>query len=76
MDNDSSRGSNDSITCNILSSRTVLIWVGIITSEAFALTEMIWFCLYSSWITVDDIKSRGRGQEKHVKLSSKLNSPL
>ena len=33
---------------------------------------MIWFRLCSSWITVDDINSRS--QEKHVKLSSKLNS--
>ena len=33
---------------------------------------MVWFRLCSSWITVDDMKSRGQG--KHVKLSSKLNS--
>ena len=42
--------------------------------EAFSLTEIIWFCLYSSWIRVDDIKYRS--QEKHVKLYSKFNSPL
>ena len=73
-ENDSSRGSSNNSTCNILSSRRVLIWVGIVTSEAFSLTEMIWFRLNSSWITVDDIKSRS--QEKHVKLSSKFNSLL
>ena len=43
IDNDSSRGSSNSGTCNILSSRRVLIWVGIFTSEAFSLTEIIWF---------------------------------
>ena len=74
IDNDSSMSSSNSSTCNILSSRRVLIWVGIVTSEAFSLTEMIWFRLNSSWITVDDIKSRS--QEKHVKLSSKFNSLL
>ena len=74
IENDSSRGSSNSSTCNILSSRRVLIWVGIVTSEAFSLTEMIWFHLNSSWITVDDIKSRS--QEKHVKLSSKFHSIL
>ena len=74
IDNNSIRGSSNSSTCNILSSRRVLIWVGIVTSEAFSLTEMIWFRLNSSWITVDDIKSRS--QEKHVKLSSKFNSLL
>ena len=72
IDNDSSRGSSNSSTCNILSSRRVLIWVGI--SEAFSLTEMIWFRLNSSWNTVDEIKSRS--QEKHVTLSSKFNSLL
>ena len=72
IDNDSSRG-NSSI-CNIFSSRRILIWDGIFTSEAFSLTEMIWFRLNSSWITVDYIKSRS--QEKHVKLSSKFNSLL
>ena len=41
-----------------------------IGSEAFSLTEMIWFHLNSSWNTVDEIKSRS--QEKHVKLSSKF----
>ena len=56
----------------ILSSRTVLLWVGIVASETFSLTKMIQFRLYSSWIKVDDIKSRC--QEQHVKLSSKLNS--
>ena len=45
-----------------------------LTSEAFSLTETIWFHLNSSWITVYDRKSRS--QEKHVKLSSKLNSVL
>ena len=74
IDNDSSRGSSNSGTCNILSRCRVLIWVGIVTSEAFSLTEMIWFRLNSSWITVDDIKSRS--QEKHVKLSPKFNSLL
>ena len=52
IDNDSSRASSNSSTCNILSSSTVLIRVGIVT-EAFSLTEMIWFRLHSSWITVD-----------------------
>ena len=54
FDKVSSRGSSNSNTCNIFSSRTVLIWVGAVTCEAFSLTEMIWLCLYSSWITVDD----------------------
>ena len=72
IDNDSSKGSNNSSTCNVLSSRRVLIWVGIVTSEAFSLTELTWFRLNSSWITVDDIKARSK--EKHVKLSSKFNS--
>ena len=74
IDNDSSKGSSNSSTCNILSSRRVLIWVGIVTSEAFSLNEMIWFRLNSSWITIDDIKSRS--EEKHVKLSLKFNSLL
>ena len=74
FDNDSSRGSSNSSTCNILSSLTVLIWVWIVTSEAFSLSEMIWFRLYSSWITIDEIKSRS--QEKHVTLSSKFYSLL
>ena len=74
IDNDSSKGSSNSSTCNILSTRRVLIWVGTVTSEAFSLNEMIWFRLNSSWITVDDIKSRS--QEKHVKLSPKFNSLL
>ena len=72
IDNDSSRG--NSSTCNIFSSRRILIWDGIVTSEAFSLTEMIWFRLNSSWITVDYIKSRS--QEKHVKVSSKFDSRL
>ena len=74
IDNDSSRASSNCSTCNILSSGTVLIRVGIVTSEAFSLTEMIWFRLHSSWITVDDIKFRS--QAKHVQLSSKLYSLL
>ena len=59
IDNYNGRGSSNSSTCNILSSHTVLIWVEIVTSKVFYLTEMICFRLYSSWITVDDIKSRG-----------------
>ena len=74
FDHDSSRESSNNNTCNILSCLTVLIRVGTVTCEAFSLTEMIWFCIYSSWITVDDIKSRS--QEKHVKSSSNLNSLL
>ena len=74
FEHDSSRGSSNNNTCNIFSCLTVLIWVETVTCEAFSLTEMIWFCLYSSWNTVDDIKSRS--QEKHVKLCSKLNSLL
>ena len=74
FDNHTSRGISNSNTCNFLSSRTVLIWVGTVTCEAFSLTERIWFCLYSSWIAVDDITSRS--QKKHVKLSSKCNSHL
>ena len=74
IDNDSSRGSCNSSTCNIISSRRVLIWVGIVISEAFSLTEMIWFRLNSSWIIVDDIKCRT--QEKYVQLSWKFNSLL
>ena len=70
-DSDSSRGSSNNDTCNILSSCRILIWIGIVTSEAFSLTEINWFRLNSSWITVDDIKSRS--QEKHAKLSSKFN---
>ena len=72
--NNSCRGRSNINTSNILSALTVLIWVGTVTCEAFSLTEMIWFCIYSSWITVDDIKSRS--QEKHVKSSSNLNSLL
>ena len=74
FDHDSSRESSNNNTCNILSCLTVLIWVGTVTCEAFSLTERIWFCLYSSWIEVDDITSRS--QKKHVKLSSKCNSQL
>ena len=58
IDNDSRRGSSNSSTCNILSSCRVLIGVGIVTSEAFSSTEIIWFRLNSSLITVDSIKSR------------------
>ena len=72
IDNSSSRASSNCSTCNILSSSRVLIRVGIVTSEVFSLTEMIWFRLHSSWITVDGIKSRT--QAKHVQLSSKLYS--
>ena len=60
IDNDNSRGGSNSSTCNILSCRTFLIWVGIVTSEAFSLTEMIWFRHCSSLITVDDIESRAK----------------
>ena len=74
IDNDSSRGSRNSSACNILSSRRVLIWVGVVISEGFSLTQMIWFRFNSSWIIVDDIKSRS--QEKYVQLSSKFNSLL
>ena len=63
-----------SSTCNIIFSLTVLIWVGIVTSEACCLTEVMWFHLHSSWITVDDIKFRS--QEKHVKLFWKFDSLL
>ena len=35
---------------------------------------MIWFCLYASWITVDDIKSRS--QEKQKKVILKLQFAL
>ena len=31
-------------------------------------TEMVWFCLYASWITVDDIKSRSQKKQKKVIL--------
>ena len=48
--------------------RFILISLGIVTNETFSLTEMTWFRLYSSSITVDDIKSKS--QDKHVKLSS------
>ena len=74
---DSSRGSSNSSSCYTLSSCTVSMWVGIGTTRLpseTSLTEIIWFRLGSSWIKVDDIKSRG--QEKHVKVSSKLNSLL
>ena len=74
FNNDSSWRSSNSSTRNILYSLTILIWVGIVTREAFYLTEMIWFYLYSSWTEFDDIKSRN--QEKPVKLSSKFNSLL
>ena len=40
----------------------------------FFLTEMIWFCLYASWITVNDIKSRS--QEKQSKVILKLQFAL
>ena len=53
IDNDSSEGSSNSSTYSILSFRRVLIWVGIVTSKAFSLTEMIWFLFNSSWIIVD-----------------------
>ena len=74
IDNDSSRDSSNSSTCNILSSSTVLIWVGIVTGETFSLTEMIRLRLNSFWITVDRIKSTSK--EKQIKLSSKFNSLL
>ena len=70
IENDSSKGSSNSSTCNNLFSRRVLIGVGIVTSEAFSFTE---FRLNSS-CTVDDMNFRS--QDKHVKLSSKFNSLL
>ena len=57
IENDSSRDSSNKCTCKILSSSRVLIWVGIVTSESFSLTEIILFPLNSS-CTVDDRKSR------------------
>ena len=35
IDNSSSKGGSNSSTCNLLSSRTVLIWLEIVTSEVF-----------------------------------------
>ena len=35
IDNSSSKGSSNSSTCNLLSSRTVLIWLELVTCEAF-----------------------------------------
>ena len=35
IDNSSSKGSSNSSTCNLLSSRTVLIWLAVVTSEVF-----------------------------------------
>ena len=68
IDNDISRGSSKNSTCNI--PRRVFIWVEIVTSEVFSLTEMIWFYL----IHLDLQLTKSRSQEKHVKLSSKFNS--
>ena len=55
IDNSSSKGSSNSGTCNLLSSRTVLIWLAIATSEAFlfnCLHDLIssLFILNYSWI--------------------------
>ena len=63
IDNDSSRG--NSSTCNILSSRRILIWDGIVISEAFSLTDMIWFP-NSSWIIVYDIIQKPRETHKVI----------
>ena len=38
IDNSSSKGSSNSSTCNLLSSRTVLIWLAVVTSEVFLFT--------------------------------------
>ena len=69
--NDSSSGSSNSSTCNIRSCRTFLIWVGIVTSEVFSLTRMIWFSLYSSLITNDDIKFRGKRNTSRYRQNSR-----
>ena len=69
--NDSSSGSSNSSTCNIRSCRTFLIWVGIVTSEVFSLTRMIWFSLYSSLITNDDIKFRGKRNKSCYRQNSR-----
>ena len=74
FDNDSSRACSNSGTRKILCSPTISIRVGVVTSEPFSLTEMICFRLYSSWITVDEIKSRS--QEKHIKSFLKFSSLL
>ena len=42
---------------------SVFLPMSSLASEAFSLTEVVWFGLCSSWITVDDIKYRGT--EKH-----------
>ena len=74
IDNSSSESSSNSSTCNLPSSRTVLIQLEIVTSEVF-----LFNCLHDLFsvlfiFTVEDIKSRS--QEKHVKLCSNFNSLL
>ena len=54
IDNSSSKGNSNSSTCNLLSSRTVLIWLEIVTSQAFlfnCLHDLIWslFILNYCW---------------------------
>ena len=74
IDNSNSESSSNSSTCNLSSSRTVLIQLEIVTSEAF-----LFNCLHDLFsglfiFTVEDIKSRS--QEKHVKLCSNFSSLL
>ena len=69
----SSKGSINSSICNLLSSCTVLIWLEIVTSEAFlfdGLHDLISSLLM--WTTVEDVKSRS--QKKHVNLCSNFSS--
>ena len=66
IDKSRSQGSSNSSTSNLLSFSTVLTWL--------LFSGMIWFRFYSSWITVEDAKSRS--QEKHVKLYSNFSSLL
>ena len=49
----SSKGCSNSSTCNLLSSRTFLIWleiVWLVKPYLTVLAYMIWFCLYSSFL--------------------------
>ena len=69
IDNSSSKGSSNSSTCNLLSSRAVLI-----TSEAFSFNCLHNLISYLFIFTVEDIKSRS--QKKHIKLCSNITSLL